>query len=95
MVNSLSGPTIWAIFSVDNNYDQPDANLVAWWPDKPKIEVVGSMIAEGFPCRVDEHTLAVVKVWSGEEARIGETNFRLEQISSGAYVREIPKGKAK
>jgi hypothetical protein len=26
---------IWALFSIDNEYDQPRNNLIAWWIEKP------------------------------------------------------------
>lgn len=28
---------IWCLFSVDNNYDQPDHNLVTWWSTLPGV----------------------------------------------------------
>lgn len=28
---------IWCLFSVDNNYDQPDHNLVTWWSKLPDV----------------------------------------------------------
>lgn len=75
---------IWCLFSVDSNYDQPDNNLVAWWNEKPSLELLfttlGVKMGEN-----DEHTVAVVKVWSGEFVRVGygDTCYRLELVPQG------------
>lgn len=74
---------IVCLFSVENNYDQPNNNLVCWWREKPSIETVAKMIGETFPCRDDNDTLAIVKIWSGEGARIHETDYRLENVEEG------------
>jgi hypothetical protein len=54
---------IWCLFSVDNNYDQPENNLVCWWQEKPSLEtlfiILGIKMGEN-----DEHTVQVVQVWT-------------------------------
>lgn len=74
---------IWCLLSVDNNYDQPPNNLVAWWPDKPSLEVLAEAIGLKFPESDDEMTISVVKIWSGEARRIWNTDYRLELVPAG------------
>jgi hypothetical protein len=82
----------WALFSVDNNYDQPPNNLVAFFSTvKPSIEELAKAIGYSFPNDLDDITLAIVKIWAGEEVRISETDYRLQQIGYGImpeYKRE-------
>lgn len=75
--------TIWCAFSVDNNYDQPNNNLVCWWPTKPSIEEFSNALGYSFPTNDDDTTLAIVKAWSGTPSRIIETDYRLEETKSG------------
>lgn len=83
-------PKIWCLFSVDNNYDQPDHNLVAWWPVKPSLEVLfktlGVTMGEN-----DEHTVGVVKVWSGGDEKVDyqDTRYRLRLVEEG----KLPEGR--
>ena len=72
---------IWCLFSVHNNYDQPPNNLVAWWKEKPNFEILAKAINIEF--KGDENILVVVKIHQGEEQRISETDYRLEQIIEG------------
>lgn len=78
--------TIWALFSVENNFDQPENNLVAWWSEKPSFDLLAKALSlEGFPCASDELTLYVVNLWQGEAKQIrqGETLYRLELLGEG------------
>lgn len=74
---------IFCLFSVENNYDQPANNLVCWWREKPSIEALASALEMKFPAKDDEDTLAVVKIWSGDGARIFNADYRLEEVSEG------------
>ncbi len=69
-----------ALFSIDNNYDQPEHNLVRLWQFKPSIETVAQALDRPFPCQKDEDTLAVVRLWNGEEVRLGNTDYRIQEI---------------
>jgi len=80
--------TIWCLFSVENNYDQPSNNLIAWWSDKPSavdLELVIKVDLSIAPIDGEK----VLKVWSGEEVRfndgcgLGGYDYRLEQIEEG------------
>ncbi len=74
---------IVCLFSVENNYDQPQNNLICWWREKPSIETLAKALDLRFPASSDSETLAIVKVWSGEGARIIETDYRLEEVEEG------------
>jgi len=75
---------IFALFSVDNNYDQPDHNLVAWWSEKPSIEELAKALGLTFPATHDQETLFIVKVWSGEaEQNWLNTLYILREIEEG------------
>lgn len=72
-----------ALYSVENNYDQPDCNLVALFKNKPSIELLAKAIGKSFPCSSDSDTLAIVSIWSnlgGNGYRIGNTDYRLETV---------------
>jgi hypothetical protein len=75
---------IWCLFSVDNNYDQPENNLVCWWQEKPSLEtlfiILGIKMGEN-----DEHTVQVVQVWTGKDIQAGfeQIRYRLEQVEEG------------
>lgn len=76
---------IWCLFSVENNYDQPEHNLVAWWAEKPEFGVLAKAAGFGdFPSRKSEDTLAVVDLWQGQTIMDAQrTSFRLEEIMEG------------
>lgn len=74
-----------ALFSIDNEYNQPDNNLVALFKEKPSLPTLAKAIGVDFPSTNDNITLAVVTIWSNIDTtggiRIGETDFRLETIN--------------
>jgi hypothetical protein len=77
---------IFCLFSVDNNYDQPDNNLVCWWQKKPSLEQMFKAL-EVDPTLGGSYNeaniVAVVKVFSGDGASINETDYRLEEVEEG------------
>lgn len=77
---------IWCVFSRENEYDQPDHNLVAWWPERPEIAVIATALGRTFPARDDEETLALVKIWSGDKVRIDNTDYTLRCVDAGTPV---------
>lgn len=75
---------IWAMFSVDNNYDQPPNNLIAWWPAKPTLEQVATAIGMKWPGETDEQILTVTKLWAGQALTVGSmTEYRIEELNEG------------
>ena len=72
---------IWCLFSIDNNYDQPDNNLVAWWSEKPSLFSLAKALELSFPSNKDDDTLFVVNVWQGKPSQFYfGTEFRLEEV---------------
>jgi hypothetical protein len=74
---------IWVLFSIDNNYDQPDHNMVYWWKDRPSLHEVALALNLSFPGASDDQTLTIVAIWDGKESRIADTSYRLQQIKPG------------
>jgi hypothetical protein len=78
---------IWCLFSVDNNYDQPEHNLVCWWQEKPTLEclfeTLGHKLGED-----DEVTVNVVNIWTGKDVQIYKsgTSYRLEEVEEGTKL---------
>lgn len=75
--------TIWCMFSVDNNYDQPPNNLVAFWEEKPSIELMTKTLGWDFPASDDRTTIEIVNIWSGKPSDMNQTLYRLEKRSEG------------
>jgi hypothetical protein len=79
---------IWCLFSVENNYDQPPNNLVAWWPTRPSLtellEVFDLPPIQNM-CDFDHlkqaALLAQIREQINVNVRIGETDYRLECVS--------------
>ena len=72
--------TIWCLFSVDNLYDQPPNNLVAWWSEKPTLFSLAKTLKMSFPSERDRDTLFVVNVWQGTATATYGTEYRLEEV---------------
>jgi len=72
---------IWVLFSIANDYDQPENNLVAWWTDKPTFDV----LAKTLDITVDKQkgNPDIGRILQGQERRIGNTNYRLREIEEG------------
>jgi hypothetical protein len=78
---------IWALFSVDNNYDQPANNLVAWWVTKPSLDVLAVTITgKRMEFLDDASIIGIVRIFGGEDKTISTTDgtsYRLEAIAEG------------
>ena len=77
------GQIIWALFSVENDYSQPDNNLVAWWRRKPDIGIILNMIGGAYDR--DDSVVAAAHIFTGDGARVGNTDYRLESVLEGSY----------
>jgi len=74
---------IWCLFSVENNYDQPDYNLVAWWYQKPnKVQLVWAMNIDAM-CSAEETTRLTSAVLDGEHTDWNNATYRLEEHCEG------------
>ena len=69
---------IWVLFSIANMYDQPEANLEAWWFKKPSLKLIIAIV--GF-----EDRKRWIGILSGKEVRVGEADYRLRHIKEGVY----------
>lgn len=76
--------TIWCLFSVENEYNQPENNLVAWWNDKPTIEMILSKIGGNIHC--DRDVVAAAHIYSGTGARHYNLDYRLQLVSEGVTL---------
>ena len=76
---------IWVLFSVANEYDQPDNNLIAWWYHKPTT----SQLAEMLKVTFDAAELALIAILGGETVRIGRYfDYSLREITEGIEIPE-------
>jgi hypothetical protein len=73
--------SIWVLFSIANEYDQPDNNLEAWWFFKPSF----TELAKGLVMEVDikKGNSYIGKILKGEKVRMGEYDYRLREIEEG------------
>ena len=77
--------TIWCLFHIEIDYDPPNNNLIAWWPNKPSVEVLCKAMGVELAGGKDQEIVAAVRVFSGEETLLAEHNARYR-------LREIPPG---
>ena len=80
-IEGIAAVGIWALFSVDNEYNQPSNNLVAWWFEKPSFELLAKVI--GIDFQGEENILNTVYIHQGQERRIDGSDYRLEWILQG------------
>ena len=67
---------VWILFSVANEYNQPENDLVAWWSEKPKIPDLLNVVG------LSQSTV-IGLLLEGIDIGIGEATFRLRQIKEG------------
>jgi len=65
---------IWCLFSIENQYYQPNNNLVAWWTKKPTTDKLFPVIGQGLSLE-DTNLL-----FAGNKVRVCETDYRLEEV---------------
>ena len=76
---------IWVLFSIANDYDQPDANLVSWWKHKPSVEILTEVLGLKMSKIGNEQA---GMIWKGKEVRVWDKDYRLECIEEGRYGKE-------
>ena len=74
---------IWALFSISNDYDQPNNNLEYWWTEKPTIEQVGTAMEKPINNVNDETIVKIVGVWQGQEIDFCGMSYRIEELCPG------------
>lgn len=82
--------TIWCLFSVDNNYDQPENNLVRWWSVKPTIETLAKSLSCPMDKATDEDIVAVVAIWQGKPTELrllgDQVQYRLQEVGEAEAI---------
>lgn len=73
---------VWALFSIENQYDQPDNNLVKLYKDKPSFETLATLLFpnDSFRELSDEQIAKIEKILRGDEARIFDFDYRIEKV---------------
>lgn len=79
--------SIWCLFSVNNDYNQPDNNLVAWWFEKPSFEILAEVIGVKF--EGEENILNIIFIHQGKARRVRETEYRLRNLDEGEVKENI------
>lgn len=73
---------VWALFSIENQYYQPDNNLEKLFMQKPTFEVLMKQII-GTTNLNDMHEMdiiALVEILKGNEGRIDGYDYRIEEV---------------
>ena len=79
---------IYCLFSVYNDYDQPDFNLEDYFYDNPSLNDISNLIyTRDLEHLSDDAILAVVSIKKGEETRINNTDYRLEKVEERTNLR--------
>lgn len=72
--------TIWCLFSIQNNYDQPNNNLECAWIDKPHFNQLKAAISVSFASDGD---IGAILLGSSVQIGSGGDTYRLEEIELG------------
>lgn len=79
--------SVWCLFSIENQYYQPDNNLEGVWLEKPDLEqLLWVLVGPGPEVISSELRECMKKVLAGKEARYYEMHYRLEEVTTGAPV---------
>ena len=73
---------VWAIFSIADNYDQPDNNLEKLYRNKPTFEQILFFLHGETPLEdLEEYQLIdIVNMLQGKETEFKSESFRLEEV---------------
>lgn len=73
---------VWALFSIDNNYDQPDNNLEKLYKNKPTFEQLRYFFFKDTPIDEihDNHIILLADILKGQESRFSNTDYRVEEV---------------
>ena len=85
--------SIWCLFSIANNYDQPDNNLVAWFKEKPTFEKLLETFTNYFGDMKYWDTkskkligMFLQEILDGKEVRLNNEDIRLNAICEGEVL---------
>lgn len=74
---------VYAIFSIDNNYDQPENNLEILFQNKPNFESLRTFFFEQLSIDElrDSDIMFLVDLMRGKSVRLYDTDYRIEEVS--------------
>lgn len=76
---------VWALFSIENEYDQPDNNLEGLFHHKPTFEELAKFVTGKTLTELSESGLIkVVEILKGEATVWGSFQYRLREIEVGS-----------
>ena len=75
--------SIWVLFSVQNDYNQPENNLEAWWIDKPTIHNVVEILGAARDSDAYKTARLIVE---GSDIRYAGVDYRLQQVEKGVIL---------
>lgn len=76
--------TIWCLFHVDNEYYQPDNNLIAWFDTFPTYKMIKD-INTAMIDSIDEHISNLLKTNVISIPHRGK--YRLQEVEMGTFVK--------
>lgn len=73
---------VWALFSIENQYYQPDNNLEKLFVQKPTLEVLMKQIigTTDLNDMREMDIIALVEILKGNEGRINGYDYRIEEV---------------
>lgn len=74
--------TIWALFSIANEYDQPDNNLETFWFHKPGFHDL-KVFFEPVKVTTSAMDMYYGQLSRGLNVRMGNTDYRIQEITEG------------
>lgn len=78
--------TIWVLFSIANEYDQPENNFEAWWYEKPTFNMLAKLWNIDVDLKIGNSTIG--KILKEQEVRWCNTNYRLREVKEGILYEE-------
>lgn len=74
---------IFCLFSIENNYDQPDNNLIAWWSEAPSEDQLIKVLIREYAIGIghtEAYYASIVAKLLKETLRLNNTDYRLEEV---------------
>jgi hypothetical protein len=72
---------IWCLFSIANNYDQPQYNLECWWHKQPTLKRIADVVGSTDP-------FIFRGILSGRKIRWNEADYYLEKVKANTPLEE-------
>lgn len=74
---------VYAIFSIANNYDQPENNLEILFQNKPNFEGLRTFFFDQLSIDElrDSDIMFLVDLMRGKSVRLDDTDYRIEEVT--------------